>query len=159
MTALNISKLLPNSFIFDPEQAGYYVRENIPDNLKKYDFQDHSIWRLINRELIRYIDSEYQGNIIIPMTISNESYFNEITEPLIATGKHFFHFTLLAELQTIKERIGDRDQETKNWCLSHYEKCSKAFKSNTFKEFIHSDKKDISDITKLILDKCTLKKE
>lgn len=68
--AFELNRRLPNSFVYDPENIGYFIRDNIPKEIQNPDFQDYGQWRLFNYEMLRYIVREYSGVIIVPMTIN-----------------------------------------------------------------------------------------
>lgn len=53
--------------------------DNFPVKMKrKGDFQDIEIWREINYRMIKYMSDNYSGTLIIPMTLNNKKYFDEI---------------------------------------------------------------------------------
>ena len=66
---------LPGSFCYDPENAGYFLRQNTPACLHTPDFQDTPLWRQINGLLLAQLAREYPGDIIIPMTLVSRSYW------------------------------------------------------------------------------------
>lgn len=84
--ASELSRRLVNSFVYDPENAGYFIRRNIPKELYKNNFQDHKQWRAFNYEMLKYISCEYTGTIIVPMTIINRQYYEEVVQRLTDDG-------------------------------------------------------------------------
>lgn len=76
-TSYELHRRIPNSVVFDPEKTGFFINKNIPTELSKPDFQDHSVWRELNYTTLKYIASEYNGVIIVPMTLVNPQYFEE----------------------------------------------------------------------------------
>ena len=40
-----LHRRIPNSFLYDAAQLGYFIRRNIPADMRKSDFQHHSVWR------------------------------------------------------------------------------------------------------------------
>src|SRR4051812_373278 len=95
-TAFELNRRIPNSFVYDPENIGYFIGKNIPNNIKKDDFQDHDIWRELNFSIIKYIEDNSEGVLIIPMTVVNPKYFNEIVGKLRGQGVEVKHFSLMA---------------------------------------------------------------
>jgi len=72
-TANILNKMLSQSHIYDPEQVGYFLWDNFPQEMRrKGDFQDIIIWRRINYEIIKYMYDFFDGDIIIPMTLVSE---------------------------------------------------------------------------------------
>ena len=43
--AYELHRRLPNSYVYDPENIGFVIRDNIPDEMKQKDFQDYEQWR------------------------------------------------------------------------------------------------------------------
>ncbi|MGX8797780.1 hypothetical protein ACR6HW_17240 [Fusibacter sp. JL298sf-3] len=43
--AYELKRRLPEAFVFDPENVGFFLRRNMPKVLHKDDFQDHEQWR------------------------------------------------------------------------------------------------------------------
>lgn len=39
--AFELNRRLPNSFVYDPENIGYFIRNNTPKEIQRFDFQDH----------------------------------------------------------------------------------------------------------------------
>ena len=74
--AYTLYKRLPEAFVFDPENTGYYLRKNQPVSLCYDNFQDEPLWRHINRDLLLHIASHYQGVILVPMTVIRPDYYN-----------------------------------------------------------------------------------
>ena len=69
--AYELHRRLKGSYVYDPESVGYFIRDNIPPGLREEDFQDHPMWRSFNFEMLDHIASRYEGDIIVPMTITD----------------------------------------------------------------------------------------
>ena len=69
--AYEFSRKIKKAFVFDPENTGFYIRDNIPCELVKSDFQDYVNWRNFNFWMLKYISENYDGVVIVPMTIVN----------------------------------------------------------------------------------------
>jgi uridine kinase len=77
-TSYELHRRITNSYVYDPENIGFFIRRNIPKEAHKGDFQNYAVWREFNYSMLKYMDQEYDGIIIVPMTIVNPQYFNEI---------------------------------------------------------------------------------
>jgi len=96
-TANRLGEMIENSHIYDPEQVGAFLWDNFPAPLKrKGDFQDIELWRKFNYEYIKYIYHNFNGHIIIPMTLVNSDYYHEIIGKLQTDGMELHHFILTA---------------------------------------------------------------
>ena len=100
-TANAICRRLEGAFLFDPENAGYYLRQNEPASLQADNFQDELLWRDINFKLLRRIATEYDGIIVAPMTVIKEEYYHQIITALRQAGVAVCHVVLKAEKETL----------------------------------------------------------
>ncbi len=104
-TAYELHRRLPNSYVYDPENVGYFIRENVPAAIGKDDFQDYPMWRMFNLEMLDYISGHYAGNIIVPMTITSKQYYDELIGAL-SQKYEVKHFILYAQKRTLLKRAG-----------------------------------------------------
>ena len=121
---------LPGSFCYDPENAGYFLRQNTPACLHTPDFQDTPLWRQINGLLLAQLAREYPGDIIIPMTLVSRSYWQQITGELVKQGVRVEHFILWADRETIVRRLRKRSLGMlwrEQFALDALDRCTAAF--------------------------------
>jgi len=103
-TANKLHQKIAFSHIYDPEQVGYFLWDNFPDALRrKGDFQDIEIWRDCNYRIIKYMYQNFAGHIIIPMTLVNPDYYNQIVGKLQNDGIVVHHFILGGKLKQKEE--------------------------------------------------------
>ena len=146
------------SFVYDPEQVGYFLWDNFPDEMRRTgNFQHIPIWREFNYKILKYVNDSYDGTIIVPMTIYIKQYYDEIIGNLIKNNVLIRHFILSATKATILERLIKRGEDNENWAMQHVDACIKAFdKFNAFEEDmpnqkIDTENKSIDDIVLEIL--------
>ncbi|MDP5276467.1 AAA family ATPase [Chengkuizengella axinellae] len=151
-----LNKRLPNSFVYDPENIGYFIRKNIPIELYESDFQNHEQWRLFNYKMLKYISDTYDGIIIAPMTLVNRHYYDEIIGRLIKEGIEVKHYILYAEKKTIKKRLNKRFEWANSWAKSQIDRCIYAFNHDITEEKIITDNKTIDSIVEEIAEKSDL---
>ena len=70
-TAFELQRGLKNSYVYDPENVGFFIRDNIPPSLSVPDFQDYPVWRRFNFEMLEYISQQYGGTVIVPMACTS----------------------------------------------------------------------------------------
>jgi tRNA uridine 5-carbamoylmethylation protein Kti12 len=147
-----LQKKIVNSNIYDPENAGNFIRENLPLQMWKDDFQDYRLWRLINFEMIKYLANNYDGTIIIPMTIVNIDSYNET---IIELSKIFDvkHFILYAGSDILLKRNLERGEEPDSWCIAQIDRCINAFENNIKGTVINTEYRGIDLIVEEILNK------
>jgi adenylylsulfate kinase-like enzyme len=159
-TAFEINRRLENSFVYDPENMGYFFRRNMPKEiLAKDDFQNETLWRQFNYEIIKNIALKYNGIIIIPMTIYNVQYYREIIERLIEQNIVIEHYILGATKKTIIKRLSKR-LEKGTWAINKIDNCIKGFEElKTKKETIYIDTngKNIYEVIKVMEERSNIK--
>jgi len=153
-----ISKRVSKAFVYDPEQVGYFLWDNFPEEMKrKENFQHLQIWREFNYKILKHIANNYDGIIIVPMTIYEKQYYDEIIGNLINDAIAVKHFILSATKQTIIERLIQRGESADCWAANHIEKCLNAFNADISEQKINTEFKGINEIASEIIALSNLK--
>jgi len=100
-----LHEMLPGSFIYDPENAGSFIRSNFPNSLWKDDYQDYPLWREINFKMILQLVRDVQQTILVPMTIVKPECYDEIIVLLRGVSVDVRHFILRVDENTLRERL------------------------------------------------------
>jgi len=137
--AYELHRRIPNSFVYDPENIGGFIRKNIPKELTKGDFQDYIMWRECNYSMLKYLATEHKGIIIVPMTITDPKYYNEIIGQLIKDGVIVKHFLLSASKETLLKRLKGRGDNEDSWAAHQVDRCIKGFNNEVFKDHINTE--------------------
>lgn len=114
---------IDESIIYDPEEIGTYLFNTQPE--KKDDFQDYELWRVLNYEKLKDLSTKFK-TIIVPMTITNMQYYDEIAGKLECEGIIVKQFILTASRETIIKRLDARGNSTE-WAYNQIDRCIKAF--------------------------------
>ena len=149
-SAFELNRRLPNSFVYDPENIGYFIRKNTPKESHKPDFQDYEQWRSFNYEMLKYISHVYAGTIIVPMTIHNRQYYDEIVQRLMDDGITVKHYILYAEKSTILKRLNKRLARGETWAKSQIDRCIRAFNHDITEEKIMTDNQSVDFVVEEI---------
>jgi cytidylate kinase len=144
-TAFQLHRRTSNSYVYDPENAGYFIRKNIPKLIHKGDFQDYVMWREFTYTMLKYLDREYDGLIIVPMTIVNPRYFNEIIGKLREDGIIIDHYAVCASRETLIKRLRSRGDGNKSWAARQIDRCIEGLSKYIFTHHIYTDKMTIED--------------
>ena len=118
---------IPDSILYDPELLGDFFQENLPKAVCPEDFQDYLIWRQTTVQIIRDLATKTGKVIIVPMTVFKKKYYQEIIEQGLRKDMYVQHYILVAEKETILDRLDKRTQEDNNWALKHLDNCLQAF--------------------------------
>jgi hypothetical protein len=123
-TALALFKRLERAFLCDPRKTGFFIKHSMPKEIIERDFQDEPLWRAFTYELIKNIHAKYAGHIIIPATLYNRLYFEEIIEKLRGdNGIRVDHYVLWANRETILRRLSARPALAQTWPLKMMDDC------------------------------------
>jgi adenylate kinase family enzyme len=147
---------IENSMLYDPEVVGYMLRHIISDDMKLPEertdnFQDLVPWKILVVQVAEQLKKQYGKNLIVPMTIYNEEYFQYIKTGFQEIDHRTYHFCLNANEATIHERLRKRGEEEGNWCFRQTRKCVEAFNSGQFGKYIETDNIDVNTVVDLIL--------
>ncbi|MGN7165996.1 AAA family ATPase [Paenibacillus cellulositrophicus] len=151
-TAFELHRRIPNSFVYDPENAGYFIRKNIPHSIKKPDFQEYPLWREFNYAMLKHIACEYDGVIIAPMTVVDPVYFEEIVGRLRTDGMTVKHFALCAPREVILQRLKSRGERSNSWGAQQAERCIEGLSQDIFREHIDTVDLSVSQVAERIAD-------
>lgn len=152
-TAGVLHRRIPESHIFDPENTGEYLWKNLPPQYGEGCFQDIPLWRSINLMMLETMDREYDGAVIVPMTITDEEYFYEIVGGLMGRDVDVRHFTLLASRDTLMERLIRRGDGGQSWAARQIDRCLKYHPLPVFAEHIQNDELTAEQVADIIMDR------
>ncbi|WP_262175992.1 hypothetical protein [Saccharococcus sp. Marseille-Q5394] len=96
------------------------------------------------------IRETYGKDLIVPMMIYNEDYFNTIHSGFLQVDPEIYHFCLTAKKETIHKRLIERGEEVGNWCFEQTDKCLEGFADSCFEQFIPTDDVGIEEIADFI---------
>lgn len=153
--AYELQRRLPQSYVYDPEEAGFFIRKNIPPSMGKNDFQDHPLWRRFNYEMLDYISAHHAGHIIVPMTITDRGYYDEIIGAL-AKKQDVNHIILYARKDTLLRRLASRWEGRKSWAAQQIDRCIKSFDEDITGYKIHTDDLNIDQVVAQIAAICAV---
>ncbi|HVE96502.1 MAG TPA: tunicamycin resistance protein [Pseudonocardiaceae bacterium] len=110
-----LSKRLDTAMTVDPELLGFALRNGSAS--APGDFQDLPIWRTLTVRTLHEIRREYDRPLLVPMTLVEPQYLDEIFGSLRMAGQEIRHFFLSLEGST----VADQDREP-----NHGAGCSRA---------------------------------
>lgn len=153
-TAYELHRRIPNSYVYDPENIGYFIRKNIPEQTSRGDFQNYTMWREFNYSMLKYISSEYTGIIIVPMTIVNPQFFNEIIGRLRNDGVPVQHFTLCASKEVLLARLRSRGDGKNSWAAQQIDRCISALPAELFGIHLNTENLSVQNTAEQIASFC-----
>jgi predicted kinase len=102
--AEELHRRLPDALAFDPEYVGYILREWVPAP-DSGDFQDIPLWRKLVAEFATGMSADYGRTLIIPMTLVNPAYREEIFGLISKAGERVLHVFLAVPPEELRRRI------------------------------------------------------
>jgi len=141
--ARELLTLLPGAMLFDPEIVGVVVRmltEGAREGAEETDdFQDIALWRSLTIETARQLRARYGRPLIVPMTLANRAYFDEIRAGFAALTPALHHVCLVAPLATIQARLAARGDEPDAWSQRKAARCVPLLADPSFQTHIDTD--------------------
>ncbi|MGH3899245.1 MAG: AAA family ATPase [Pseudonocardiaceae bacterium] len=126
-----LSKRLGTAMTVDPELLGFVLRRMVPP-APTGDFQDLPIWRRLTVRTLQEIRREYNRPLLVPMTLVEPQYLEEIFGSLRLAGEEIRHFFLSLEEALLRTGIEnqimtpddpERDARTRQWRLDQVGRC------------------------------------
>jgi hypothetical protein len=152
-TAYELRRRLPGGVVCDPEHVGFGMRRMLPATLRT-NFQDLPAWRYSVTELLRLTLAAYAGPVIVPMTLVNHDYFQEIIGGLRGDGFAVHHFTLLAGEATVRRRLARRSLGAEvrrgSWTLNQLSDGLQRLRAPEFAQHIQTDRLTVSQVADTI---------
>ena len=156
-TAFELQRRLPDCFVYDPENVGYFIRKNGPEILSQGDFQDIPLWRDMNCEMLRLVHESHNGPIIVPMTLVNPDYFDQIIGRLRRDDIKVRHFILWAGREELIRRLKIRSWNhigRESFAVSSIERCLYSFDNLVTEGRINTEELSVDEVVAKIADEC-----
>lgn len=147
-TAFQLKRRLEKAFVFDPENAGFYIRDNLPKAFQINNFQDHPEWVQVNKLMLEKLE-HYDGIVIVPMTVINKSYLDGMVNEID-------HYTLLPHKEIIHKRLLKRGDKKGSWAFQQVDDCLEAFQDAYFETRIDNSSMSVDEVVEFIADKSSL---
>ena len=154
-----LHRRLPDAVVFDPEYVGYVLTQSVP--APTGDFQDLPSWRHLVVEHALALRRFHATTLIVPMTLVNRPYFDEIIGSLRDAGEKVHHVFLDLPAGILESRIraqvmtpGDpeRDESARQFRLKNMARCVAAAKEQPEETvMLRSDLMDPSQLADAVL--------
>ena len=146
-TAYEIKRRLAGSIVCDPEHLGVGLRRMTPRPLRG-NFQDIPAWRQGTRQVLDLVLSQHDGDVIVPMTVIEPAYLDEILGPVRAHGHQVRHFSLLATRATVRRRLRGRNLPWQRDAFAEamLDQCLDRLRGDDFAEHIRTDELTIAQV-------------
>ncbi|WP_026421142.1 AAA family ATPase [Actinokineospora inagensis] len=157
-TAHELTRRLPGATLSDPEHPGFGFHRMLPPALRR-DFQDLRAWRAGVAEVLDQLLREHGGVVVVPMTLTNPAYYDDIIGQLRHHGHDVHHFALLAHRDTVVKRLWERGlghlaarltgaatPPRESWAIEQLDLCLERLTQPKFTEHIWTDNLTIAEV-------------
>ncbi|MCT2590914.1 zeta toxin family protein [Streptomyces sp. N2-109] len=148
-TAHELLRRLPGSVVSDPEHLGFGLHRMLP-RTSRGDFQDWPLWRRGVREVLSRVAYEQTGPVIVPMTLTDPGYFEEIIGTLRRDGHDVRHFALLADRRTVVRRIRNRGPRRDSWALGKVDHCLSTLARPEFAHHLSTESRTVPQVAEAV---------
>ncbi len=143
--------MIDKAHIYDPEEVGQFIRSNLPDGKQYSDFQNHPLWRKMNYEILLYTAQQSESHLIVPMTLVNGTYYNEIIGKLKESNVDIQMYSLIASEATIHKRLKERGDQEGAWSYDQTSRCVAYLNEEEHSIKIDTEINSVQDIAQWIL--------
>lgn len=156
-TAYELHRRLPRSHVADPELIGFAIHKMLPASARR-DFQDRPQWRTAVVATLADAVTAHGGPVIVPMTLVDPDYFDEMMSGLFDRSVDVRHFSLLASPENLRGRLQTRTGywlgrtvgRDETWALQQIERCVTALAGERFDEHVDTDNRGVDDVVEHI---------
>ncbi|WP_165350497.1 AAA family ATPase [Xylanimonas protaetiae] len=142
--AAHLAERWPDAVVVDPEHVGTMLMEwSKPHGLGVADFQDFSLWRELVVIALAGFHAELGRPMIVPMTVLDPAYFEQIVGGLRARGIDVHHFCLTAPPDEVTRRLVSRREpgheghgDLLHWALERLARYTPALSDPRFETFL-----------------------
>ena len=117
--------MLPDSMVFDAEQVGNAIRDNLPESCFHATFEEYEMWLDVCVGLLTEASRGCSGPVLVPMTLKLPQS-QRMFERLKNAGVEVRHVLLTAGEEEILRRILARGEDADCWCARHIRSCLEA---------------------------------
>lgn len=162
-TAFELNRRVPDSHVADPELVGFAIHKMLPATARG-DFQDRPQWRAAVVATLADAVAAHDGPVIVPMTLVDPDYFDEIMAGLAAEGVDVRHFSLVASPGTLRRRLrartgywlGRAAGRNETWAVDRISRCGTALATERFTEHVDTDDRTVDDVVEHIAERTHL---
>lgn len=143
--ARHLQTAIDGSHIVNVEKVGTMVRQTVPPPLSQGDFQDDPIFRQTVVLALSELDRRNEaGSLIVPMTVVEPKWFQEIMSGLRSNGLTVCHVALLVDASELRRRIRKGiytwPPTPPRWRRANVERCTRALQGDIFRHHVDDNR-------------------
>lgn len=157
LVANELQRRLGGGQIADPELLGFALHKMLPARACR-DFQDLPQWRSAVLATLIQAAAACNGQLIVPMSIVRDDYFDEIVGGLRSSGVDVRHYALTATPETLRRRLRLRSGyvigwvlgRDETWAMQQIDRCVTALAGERYRTHVPTDNRTPDDVVELI---------
>lgn len=154
-TAFELQRRLGNAHVADPEHLGFALQRTLPPAART-DFQMLPQWRSAVLDTLAQAEAAHDGPVLVPMTIVEDDYFDEIVGGLRSRGINVHHYALLASPETLRKRLSTRiaflraGLRRETWAVQQIPRCVAALARKRYATHVQTDERTTDEVVEWI---------
>jgi hypothetical protein len=152
-TAYELRRRVDRSIVCEPESLGYGLQRMLPRELRT-NFQNFAAWRAGVHEVLDLVLRKWEGPVIVPMTVTNPCYLDQMVGRLREDGHDVRHFSLLAGRGTVLRRLKSRTfglgLRHEQWAVENLDECLAQLGNEVFAEHLYTDDLSVAQVADAI---------
>jgi hypothetical protein len=157
LVAHELQRRLCDGQVADPEILGFALHKLLPARARR-DFQDLPQWRSAVLATLIQAEAACEGQLIVPMSITRDDYFDEIVGGLRSSGVDVRHYALTATPDTLRRRlrlrsaylIGRALGRDETWAMRQIDRCVNALAAERYATHVPTDRRTPDEVVELI---------
>jgi len=155
VTAFELARRCEGAVVCDPEEVGFGLRRAMPREVWGGDFQDLRSWRAGVLEVLDRTLRGMEGPVIVPMTLVEPAYVDEVIGGLRGLGHDVRHVALLSTAEEVRRRLwwrGVPGVKRDRWALAQVDRCLEALSRPGFAEQVDTSHRTVAEVADAVAD-------
>ena len=155
VTASELARRCPGAVVCDPEEVGFGLRRAMPKEVWGEDFQDLHAWRVGVVEVLDRTLRGHDGPVLVPMTLVEPVYVDEVIGGLRALGHDVRHVALVSSAEEVRRRLwwrGVPGVRHDLWALAQVDRCLEAITQPGFAEQVDTTGRSVAEVAEAVAD-------
>jgi predicted kinase len=157
LIAHGLQRRLRDAQVTDPEALGFALHKMLPASARQ-DFQDLPQWRSGVLATLIQAEAACDGELIVPMSIVRDDYFEEIVGGLRSSGVDIRHYALTATRETLHRRLERRSPyligkvlgRDETWATQQIDRCVTALANARYATHVATDDRTPDQVVEFI---------
>ena len=141
--------------VCDPEEVGFGLRRAMPREAWNGDFQNLRSWRAGVVEVLDLTLRTVSGPVLVPMTLVDDGYVDEVIGGLRELGHDVRHVALISTSEEVRRRLHRRaipGIRRDLWALQQVDRCLVALTRPGFAEQIDTAGRSVAQVADAVAD-------